>query len=118
VHWVAVPKELRARRVNRAAGVLTGKHNSITTVPSGRFANNQMYLDRFWKETYLQLDACAAACAAAGISMTQAAFRWLKYHSVRAHLTDMTAASDDDDDDDDDDEHVGRQARHPYRYPW
>ena len=64
-----------------AAGVLTGKHNSITQAPSGRFANNQMYLDRFWKETYLQLDTCVQACADAGITMTDAAFRWLKYHS-------------------------------------
>ena len=64
-----------------AAGVLTGKHNSITQVPSGRFADNKMYLDRFWKETYLQLDSCVEACEAAGITMTDAAFRWLKYHS-------------------------------------
>jgi aflatoxin B1 aldehyde reductase len=64
-----------------AAGVLTGKHNSIKQAPSGRFADNKMYLDRFWKETYLQLDSCVQACADADITMTDAAFRWLKYHS-------------------------------------
>ena len=77
-----------------------------------------MYLDRFWKETYLQLDGAVKACDAAGITsrgcmplcctslslnapvepegerqttmvrplrtgitMVDAAFRWLKYHS-------------------------------------
>jgi hypothetical protein len=36
--------------------VLTGKHNGIKQAPSGRFKDNAMYADRFWKETYLNLD--------------------------------------------------------------
>jgi aflatoxin B1 aldehyde reductase len=67
-----------------AAGVLTGKHNAITVdaPPEGRFKDNQMYLDRYWNDTYLQLDECVKACDEAGITMTDAAFRWLKYHSM------------------------------------
>ena len=67
-----------------AAGVLTGKHNaiSIEAPPEGRFKDNQMYLDRYWNDTYLQLDECVKACDEAGITMTDAAFRWLKYHSM------------------------------------
>ena len=65
-----------------AAGVLTGKHKSIEQVPEGRFKDNEMYLDRYWNETYLTLDECVDACDAAGITMTDAAFRWLKCHSM------------------------------------
>ena len=67
-----------------AAGVLTGKHNNIDieAPAQGRFKDNQMYMDRYWNETYLQLDECVKACEAAGITMTDAAFRWLKYHSM------------------------------------
>lgn len=67
-----------------AAGVLTGKHakDPASAPAQGRFKNNKMYMDRFWKSTYLALDGVQAACDQGGTAMTAAALRWLKHHSA------------------------------------
>ena len=65
-----------------AAGLLTGKHKSVDSLPDdGRFTV-QRYQERFWKQEYF--DALATirdACDAANVSMVDAAHRWLMNHS-------------------------------------
>ena len=75
-----------------AGGVLTGKHAGRLADPDGasatgrgRFTQNAMYQDRFWREEYFDaIDTIAAACEAAGGGLTpaSAALRWLYSHSA------------------------------------
>ena len=75
-----------------AGGVLTGKHAGRLADPDGasatgrgRFTENAMYQDRFWREAYFDaIDTIAAACEAAGggLTPTSAALRWLYSHSA------------------------------------
>lgn len=71
-----------------AGGLLTGKHTALGHVPdSGRFHQNDMYQQRYWKKTYFDaIERLRVACAAAGVSMADAAHRWLVHHScLRGH---------------------------------
>jgi len=76
-----------------AGGLLTGKHSGTfdgdpsekTAARRGRFRENPMYRDRFWKREYFHaVDEITKACAAsgeAGLTPTSAALRWLYAHS-------------------------------------
>ena len=49
----------------------------------GRFLNNPNYLPRFYtEENFAALTPIREACAAAGISMVDASYRWLLHHSA------------------------------------
>ena len=66
-----------------AAGLLTGKHLNEGEVKVGRFKNNQNYLPRFYTQANFEaLGLIQAACDDAGISMTEATYRWLLRHSA------------------------------------
>ena len=66
-----------------AGGLLTGKYERPDRLPdTGRFALLEFYQDRFWNDLYF--DALAQVRDAAGrcgVSMAEAALRWLCYHS-------------------------------------
>ena len=66
-----------------AGGFLTGKHLGAAKVPDqGRFAVLPFYKDRYWKEAYFDAqEQIRAACAEAGLTMVEAAFRYLVHHS-------------------------------------
>ncbi len=67
-----------------AGGLLTGKHSSFKQIPNqGRFAtNNDTYQDRYWKKEYFKvIQQLNGACESENITATQAALRWLVYHS-------------------------------------
>jgi aflatoxin B1 aldehyde reductase len=67
-----------------AGGLLTGKYSSkAETIPQGRFRDNPNYLPRFF--TPANLDAVSLiqeACLEANITLVQATYRWLLYHSA------------------------------------
>eukprot|EP00281_Chroomonas_sp_CCMP1168_P003252 CAMPEP_0206259616 /NCGR_PEP_ID=MMETSP0047_2-20121206/26588_1 /ASSEMBLY_ACC=CAM_ASM_000192 /TAXON_ID=195065 /ORGANISM="Chroomonas mesostigmatica_cf, Strain CCMP1168" /LENGTH=325 /DNA_ID=CAMNT_0053686519 /DNA_START=169 /DNA_END=1146 /DNA_ORIENTATION=+ len=65
-----------------AGGILTGKHTKEDAPPPGRFKENKMYLDRFWKDAYFDaIKALNEECKSEGVTMTDASLRWLKNHS-------------------------------------
>jgi len=65
-----------------AGGLLTGKHSKQAGPAAGRFKDNKMYTDRFWKDSYLEAaEQIKAACDAEGVSMVDAAMVWMKLHS-------------------------------------
>ncbi|MEW6673119.1 MAG: aldo/keto reductase [Thermodesulfobacteriota bacterium] len=74
-----------------AGGLLTGKYPDINKHPEdGRFFHKQFYKDRFWKASYFNaLEEIRTPCKSNGISMAEAALRWLKHHSL------LNAASND-----------------------
>lgn len=66
-----------------AAGLLTGKHKSLSDVMSGRFKNNENYLPRFYtQENFEGIQLIQDACEKEGITMLEATFRWLLRHSA------------------------------------
>jgi len=69
-----------------AGGLLAGKYADPEKAPeSGRFHNNEMYQNRYWKKPYFEaLERLRAACREAGVSMAEAAHRWLTHHSRMA----------------------------------
>ena len=67
-----------------AGGMLTGRYTSIEEKPSkGRFAlRAKSYQGRYWKSSYFEaVNLAKAACEETGISLAEAAYRWLAYHS-------------------------------------
>jgi aflatoxin B1 aldehyde reductase len=64
-----------------AGGMLTGKHRSFNEVPTdGRFALRKTYPARYWKESFFKaVEIIRRACT--DISMVEATFRWLAFHS-------------------------------------
>lgn len=67
-----------------AGGLLTNRYRSVTEVPGeGRFGvHRKEYRDRYWKERYFEaLDLARSACDRAGLSVAEAALRWLLHHS-------------------------------------
>ena len=70
-----------------AAGLLTGKHDFSKEPSDGRFKNNSMYMDRYWKKEYFDaLLKVQQACDAAGeTSLANVSLRWLKHHSMLDH---------------------------------
>ena len=68
-----------------AAGLLSGKHSGEGDVPSGRFSENQNYLPRFYTDAnFAAVDDIRRACAAEGLPMVEATFRWLLAGSALA----------------------------------
>jgi aflatoxin B1 aldehyde reductase len=71
-----------------AGGLLTGRYTSLQEIPKyGRFAKNTTlggrYLDRFWHPSYFEaMKVFQEACTAANISIADASFRWMAYHSM------------------------------------
>ncbi len=68
-----------------AGGLLTGKYESFAAEPrSGRFADAfPWYRARFWKESYFRaVDEVRPVAQRLGISLTEAALRWLLHHSA------------------------------------
>eukprot|EP00026_Physarum_polycephalum_P013163 Phypoly_transcript_13538.p1 GENE.Phypoly_transcript_13538~~Phypoly_transcript_13538.p1 ORF type:complete len:334 (+),score=39.96 Phypoly_transcript_13538:69-1004(+) len=72
-----------------AGGLLTGKHSFANggSELEGRFKNGgasyqNRYINRYWKpDIFEALEDLKKACAAHGISMTEASLRWVRHHS-------------------------------------
>jgi len=66
-----------------AGGLLTGKYNNSGEFPKeGRFTINREYVGRYWKKTYFTaVKEIREVCALHGVSMDEAALRWLQHHS-------------------------------------
>jgi aflatoxin B1 aldehyde reductase len=66
-----------------AGGLLTGKYSSYVTKPEeGRFNNNKMYQERFWKPEYFNaIQFFQEICKDYKISPANAALSWLANHS-------------------------------------
>lgn len=70
-----------------AGGMLTGKYTDISDLPSeGRFAlRAKSYQSRYWKPSFFEaVNLISKACEECGISIVEAAFRWLANHSELA----------------------------------
>lgn len=67
-----------------AGGLLTGRYGKFEDAPTdGRFTHRPNYQGRYWKKSYF--DAVALLKAAAeqhGITIVEATYRWLAYHSM------------------------------------
>lgn len=66
-----------------AGGMLTGKHQHFGDKPQpGRFARLKSYRDRYWKQSYFDaVEHVKSLTDAEGISLAEAAYRWLSVHS-------------------------------------
>ncbi len=65
-----------------AGGILAGKYNDIDNITPGRFTHRPNYKDRYWKKEFFEsLKVLNEACELNGISVIEAAFRWLTNHS-------------------------------------
>lgn len=66
-----------------AGGLLTGKYKDHGEAPKdGRFTINREYEGRYWKKTYfMAVKEIREVCELHGISMDEAALRWLQHHS-------------------------------------
>lgn len=67
-----------------AGGLLTGKYQDITQAPTpGRFTVRPNYKNRYWKDSFFDaMNLLSSCCSQHGISMVNAAFRWLCFHSA------------------------------------
>lgn len=67
-----------------AGGLLTGKYTALEELPSfGRFAQRESYKKRYWRQSFFDaVDSLRGVCEKNGISMIDAALRWLAYHSA------------------------------------
>ena len=65
-------------------GMLTGKYKSIDEAPTdGRFTHRPGYQGRYWKKSNFDaLNVIREAVEAHGVSMIEATYRWLAYHSM------------------------------------
>ncbi len=65
-------------------GLLTGKYEKYDDQPmEGRFTHRPNYQGRYWKKSYFEaIDLLRNASAESGISMIEATYRWLAYHSM------------------------------------
>ncbi len=66
-----------------AGGMLTGRYRDLDSLPDiGRFADNDEYQQRYWKQDYFGVSQqFFAACEARDLSPTAAAMSWLVNHS-------------------------------------
>ncbi len=66
-----------------AGGMLTGKYTDYAEAPpQGRFTLRQNYQNRYWKKSFFDaVKVIKKACDTFGVSMVDAAFRWLAFHS-------------------------------------
>lgn len=67
-----------------AGGLLTGRYASFAEAPSdGRFTHRPNYRKRYWKQSCFDaLEVIREACDANGLTVIDAAYRWLAYHSM------------------------------------
>ncbi|MCR4895655.1 MAG: aldo/keto reductase [Lachnospiraceae bacterium] len=65
-------------------GLLTGKYTSVDDTPEdGRFTHRPGYLEKYWKKcNFDALDVIRKAIKPHGITMVEATYRWLAYHSM------------------------------------
>lgn len=65
-------------------GMLTGKYKNMDETPTdGRFAHRPGYLDKYWKKNNFDaLDVIRKVVELHGITMIEATYRWLAYHSM------------------------------------
>lgn len=65
-----------------AGGLLTDKYKD-KSIKEGRFVNRPNYQKRYWHNSYfVAIDTINDACSAHGISITEAAYRWMAFHSM------------------------------------
>lgn len=67
-----------------AGGLLTGRYKNFEDAPTdGRFTHRPNYQKRYWKKSHFDAaKMIEKACENCGISMIEAAYRWLAYHSM------------------------------------
>ena len=67
-----------------AGGLLTGRYSSFDTAPTdGRFTHRPNYQNRYWKKSYFDaVDLITEASEKNGITIIEATYRWLAYHSM------------------------------------
>lgn len=65
-------------------GMLTGKYKSVDEAPEdGRFTHRPGYQGKYWKKSNFDaLDVIRRAVEPHGITMIEATYRWLAYHSM------------------------------------
>ena len=65
-------------------GLLTGKYKSVEETPTdGRFTHRPGYQDKYWKKSNFDaLDVIRDAIEPYNITMIEATYRWLAYHSM------------------------------------
>ena len=65
-------------------GLLTGRYGKFEDAPSdGRFTHRPNYMKRYWKKSFFEgAGVIAEAAGKYGISMIEATYRWLAYHSM------------------------------------
>ena len=67
-----------------AGGLLTGRYGKFEDDPTdGRFTHRPNYQKRYWKKSFFEaVDLLREACGAQQITLVEAVFRWLLYHSM------------------------------------
>lgn len=67
-----------------AGGLLTGRYISFEDEPTdGRFTHRPNYQKRYWKKSYFEsVGLIKDACDKCGISLIDATYRWLAFHSM------------------------------------
>ena len=65
-------------------GLLTGRYSSFEEDPAdGRFTHRPGYQKRYWKKSYFDaVDLLKEACISDKVTLVEAAYRWLAYHSM------------------------------------
>ena len=65
-------------------GLLTGRYKNVNEAPTdGRFTHRPGYQGKYWKKSNFDaLDILRAATEARGMTMVEATYRWLAYHSM------------------------------------
>ena len=65
-------------------GMLTGKYKNVEDTPTeGRFTHRPGYQSKYWKRSNFDaLDLIRKAVSPYGITMIEATYRWLAYHSM------------------------------------
>ena len=65
-----------------AGGLMTEKYED-KILKKGRFTQRPNYLKRYWHNSYFEaLSKIESSCDEYGISITEATFRWLSFHSM------------------------------------
>lgn len=67
-----------------AGGLLTGRYGKFEDAPSdGRFTHRPNYQKRYWKKSCFEaVDVIRKAAQERGMTMIEATYRWLAYHSM------------------------------------
>jgi aflatoxin B1 aldehyde reductase len=65
-----------------AGGLMTDKYKD-KAIKDGRFTNRPNYQKRYWHDSYFDaIDEIKSVCEKYDINITEAAYRWLAYHSM------------------------------------